>query len=103
MSRVKEFIRDYTSHCSNELVGGGYHEWLTPEQAMRAVEIGINECIKMSSDKLIQAFSFDVKRYKEYADKELKEEGKTQNYARLCGLADAYQRASDFVKQAMSE
>ena len=31
--------------------------------------------------------------------KELKEIGETQNYARLCGLADAYQRAADFVKQ----
>lgn len=59
--------------------------------------------MKVDADKLIQAFSFDAKRYKEYAEKELKDIGKTQNYARLCGLADAYQRASDFVKQAMTE
>lgn len=46
MSRAEDFIRDYTSHCSNELVGGGYHEWLTPEQAMRAVEIGREELME---------------------------------------------------------
>ena len=57
--------------------------------------------MKVDADKLISAFSFDAKRYKEYADKELGEIGETQNYARLCGLADAYQRATDYVKQLM--
>ena len=36
---AKQFIKDYTNHCSNELAYGGFHEWLTPEQAHRAVEI----------------------------------------------------------------
>ena len=35
----EEYIKAYTRSCSNELVGGGYHEWLTPEEALRAVEI----------------------------------------------------------------
>ena len=35
----EEYITTYTRGCSNELVGGGYHEWLTPEEALRAVEI----------------------------------------------------------------
>lgn len=36
---AEQFIKDYTNHCSNELADGGFHEWLTPEQAHRAVEI----------------------------------------------------------------
>ena len=59
--------------------------------------------MKVDADKLIESFSFDAKRYKEYADTERREEGETQNYARFCGLADAYQRASYFVKQAMED
>ena len=35
----EQFIKDYTFHCSNELDDGGFHEWLTPEQALRAVEL----------------------------------------------------------------
>ena len=36
---AEQFIKDYTNHCSNELTDGGFHEWLTPEQALRAVEL----------------------------------------------------------------
>lgn len=36
---AEQFIKDYSNHCSNELAYGGFHEWLTPEQALRAVEI----------------------------------------------------------------
>ena len=35
----EEYIKAYTRGCSNELVGGGYHEWLTPENALAAVEL----------------------------------------------------------------
>ena len=59
--------------------------------------------MKVDADKLISAFSFDAKRYKEYADKERREEGETQNYARLCGLADGFQRALDYVKKVMEK
>ena len=45
----------------------------------------------------------DREQFKEYADRELREIGKTHNYARLCGLADAYRMASDFVKQIMEQ
>ena len=41
----EQFIKDYTFHCSNELDDGGFHEWLTPEQALRAVEIARKETI----------------------------------------------------------
>lgn len=46
MTKAEKFIQDYTNHCSNELVGGGYHEWLTPEQARAAVEIAREEMLK---------------------------------------------------------
>ena len=43
---AEQFIKDYTNHCSNELADGGFHEWLTPEQAVRAVELGRNNLWK---------------------------------------------------------
>jgi hypothetical protein len=48
----EEFIRDCTRGCSNELCSvedrygkevRSYHEWLTPEQALRAVEMAREE------------------------------------------------------------
>lgn len=72
MSKAKQFIKDYTSGCSNELTDGVYHEWLTPEQALAAVEIAKEEVIEkacswlrdyqeypahdIDTDKLIKAF-----------------------------------------------
>lgn len=49
--KAEQFIKDYTKHCSNELtpeIGGEqetplYHEWLTPDQALRAVELAREE------------------------------------------------------------
>ena len=52
MTKAEQFIRECTRTCSNELVSVqdrtgtkviSYHEWLTPEQAMRAVEIALEE------------------------------------------------------------
>ena len=54
MSKAYKFIRDYTMNCSNELVAVesrygkeviSYHEWLTPDQARRAIEIAREEMI----------------------------------------------------------
>ena len=39
----EEYIKAYTRGCSNELVHGGYHEWLTPENALAAVELAREE------------------------------------------------------------
>ena len=53
MSKAEKFVQDYTRNCSNE--NGGwtdgdyvqiYHPWLTPDQALRAVEIAREETIK---------------------------------------------------------
>ena len=43
----EEYIKAYTRGCSNELVGGGYHEWLTPENALAAVELARDEMKKI--------------------------------------------------------
>ena len=42
----EEYIKAYTRGCSNELVYGGYHEWLTPENALAAVELAREEMMK---------------------------------------------------------
>ena len=57
MSRAEEFIESYTRNCSNEIDQLGadiaafseYHPWITPDQALRAVEIERKETI----DKVI--------------------------------------------------
>ena len=52
MSRAEKFIQDYTRNCSNEMTfedGSGSHNyapWLTPDQALRAVEIAREEMIE---------------------------------------------------------
>ena len=89
MSKAEDFIRDYTSHCSNQLVGGGYHEWLTPEQAMRAVEIGREELM-------------------EKAVKWLKNNARIFGYAECIDAFDAHyiydaDKLVESFKQAMSE
>lgn len=52
MSKAGKFIQNYTRNCSNELCAVedrfgkkviSYHEWLTPDQARRAVEIAREE------------------------------------------------------------
>lgn len=56
MSKAEQFIKDYTNHCSNEMVfedGSGshlYEPWLTPEQALRVVEIEREELIDKAWD-----------------------------------------------------
>lgn len=52
--KARQFIKDYTNHCSNELCAVedkfgekviSYREWLTPDQALRAVEIAKGEMV----------------------------------------------------------
>ena len=43
---AEEYIKAYTRGNSNELVHGGYHEWLTPENALAAVELAREEMMK---------------------------------------------------------
>ena len=58
---AEEYIKAYTRGCSNELVGGGYHEWLTPENALAAVELAREEMMKAIEQLKTQA----EKRYGE--------------------------------------
>ena len=44
---AEEYINTYTRGNSNELVHGGYHEWLTPENALAAVELAREEFKKI--------------------------------------------------------
>lgn len=52
MSKAEQFIQDYTRNCSNEMaftsMDGSklYHDWLTPRQALCAVEIAKEEMIE---------------------------------------------------------
>ena len=63
--KAKQFIKDYTNHCSNEMVfkdGSGshlYEPWLTPEQALRAVEIAREELIEKAQDWIADTFKYD--------------------------------------------
>lgn len=56
MTKTEDFIKNCTRGCSNEivLVKDGdkplYHEWLTPEQALRAVEIEKDELLDKACD-----------------------------------------------------
>jgi len=56
-----EYIKAYTRGRSNELVHGGYHEWLTPENALAAVELAREEMMKVVEQLKTQA----EKRYDE--------------------------------------
>lgn len=59
MNKAEQFIEDYTHNCSNQIINGNYGAiipifapWLTPKQALRAVEIEREELI----DKACEAF-----------------------------------------------
>ena len=61
MSKAEKFIQDYTKNCSNELCAVedrfgkkviSYHEWLTPDQARKAVEIAREEIYEWLKDNI---------------------------------------------------
>jgi hypothetical protein len=63
MDKVRQFIKDYTRGCSNETTPVGsfdhtYHEWLTPEQALAAVEIAREELIDKACEWLLKNDSY---------------------------------------------
>jgi len=79
MSKAEKFISDYTRNCSNELgaiesIEGtrviSYHEWLTPDQARKAVEIAREEIYKWireyvyiyTDDLYLEGFIRDLKK-----------------------------------------
>lgn len=61
--RAEKFIEECTRSCSNELVSVeceigkrvvSYHEWLTPEQALKAVELAREELIEKVENVLTE-------------------------------------------------
>ena len=69
MDKVRQFIKDYTRGCSNELGAVeykdgkkviSYHEWLTPEQALAAVEIAREELIERACEWLAKWDAYRV-------------------------------------------
>lgn len=60
--KVEEYIGNYTRYCSNEIVGilgqRSYHEWLTPENALAAVELAREE---MKEQMMKDAIEGEVK------------------------------------------
>ena len=63
--KAEQFIKDYTRRCSNELCAVedkygkkviSYHEWLTPDQALSAVEIAREEVIDKAREWLEEIF-----------------------------------------------
>ena len=55
--KAEQFIKEYTMGCSNiEYTQGvyapSYHPWLTPEQALRAVEITREELIEWLEENI---------------------------------------------------
>ena len=59
MSEAEKYINEHTRHCSNELVPSGYHEWVTPDNALRACEIIKQETIKKAKEWLADRVSHD--------------------------------------------
>ena len=65
MTKAEQFIKDYTNHCSNEMVfedGSGSHLYeplITPDQALRAVEIAREEMIEKAQDWIADTFKYD--------------------------------------------
>ena len=45
VDKAEIYIKEFTRHCSNELVPSGYHEWVTPDNALRACEIAKDEIL----------------------------------------------------------
>ena len=59
MSKAEKFIEDCTRNCSNELISVesragkeviSYNDWLTPDQARKAVEIAREEMIEKACE-----------------------------------------------------
>ena len=63
---AEEYIKAYTRGNSNELVHGGYHEWLTPENALAAVELAREEIML---NKAVEVEVFDDWQYGKDADR----------------------------------
>jgi hypothetical protein len=76
MSKAEKFIRDCTRNCSNELIAVesragkevvSYHEWLTPDQARKAVEIARKEILLEVAEWIKDTFIFSENAKKDFS------------------------------------
>jgi len=76
MSKAEKFIQDYTRNCSNELDSfqtktgawvDAYHEWLTPDQARRAVEIAREETLLEVAAWISDTFIFSKQAKEDFS------------------------------------
>ena len=76
MSNAEKFIQDCTKNCSNELISVesraskeviSYHEWLTPDQAIRAVEIARKEILLEVAEWIKDTFIFSKNAKKDFS------------------------------------
>jgi hypothetical protein len=85
MSRAEKFIQDCTRNCSNELISVesragkeviSYNDWLTPDQARKAVEIAREEMIEKVCEYLepkIWAMNMGDQKFTDECIKKLKQ------------------------------
>ena len=54
MNKAEQFIKDCTKNCSNEIVAKEpcFHEWVAPEQALKAIEIAREEWLSKACEWL---------------------------------------------------
>lgn len=67
INSAKQFIKDCTKTCSNEMVAKEpcFHEWVTPEQALKAIEIAKEEWLNRTCEWLeeeIYVFCLEQKK-----------------------------------------
>ena len=67
MTKSEEYIKNYTRNCSNELGGGVYHEWLTPDNARSAVEIAREEVLLNVAEWIEDTFIFSKDAKKDFS------------------------------------
>ena len=73
MSKAEKFISDYTRHCSNEMSlenkDGSklYNAWLTPDDALIAVEIAREEVLLNVAEWIEDTFIFSKDAKKDFS------------------------------------
>ena len=75
MGKAEKFIQDCTRGCSNELCAVedrfgkkviSYHEWLSPDQALKAVEIAREETLLEVAEWIKDTFIFSKDAKKDF-------------------------------------
>lgn len=84
MDKIKQYIEDYTNHCSNETIHNEFQPWLTPYHALAIADITKEETLKEVSKWLWDNI------YNYINDPTLESNLKDENYRSW--LVDAFNR-----------